>query len=417
MRVVIVGSGKIGCGYLAPLFTAAGWEVVLAARTRKTADRIRRAGRLQVRITSSGAPATLDGMPRPSSTIELMAVGAVAVDEENFVEAVSTADLVCTAVGVGKVPSLGPPLAAGLAARPRGRPLDVWVVENGDCAGVLEDAVHAAARERGLPLPQVGFAGSVAKVAVARGGWRTGEHPAFVGDAARELWVDPQPLRTRVPALPGVQTTRQYRIVLLDKLYVFNAGHAICAYLGWLRGHQSVAQAVADPYLRPMVVGAMLESRRALLRAHPSLGKDLYGPVGEALRRFGDSDLADPVSRVGRDPIRKLGPRDRLLGPVGLIREATGRIPDYFALAVAGALLFREDQDDQACCLRGMLSRLGVMDVLREVCGLAETDPFARAVAERYRGFVLTDDGWVFPPVHSPNGAHRPHSDLAEVWE
>lgn len=40
------------------------------------------------------------------------------------------------------------------------------------------------------------------------------------------------------------------------------------------------------------------------------------------------------------------------------------------------------------------------MAVLLEVCGLVETDPFARTVAERYRGFVFTEEGTIFPPVH-----------------
>jgi mannitol-1-phosphate 5-dehydrogenase len=413
--VVIIGPGKIGCGYLAPLFAVAGWEVILAARTRETVDSIRLGGRFQVHITGEGAPTTLDGLPRPGSTVEVTGVGAVAVGEEDFVQAVATSDLVCTAVGVRNVSLLGGPMAAALAARRRSRPLDVWLVENEDCAAVLEGSVRAAARDRGLPLPPVGFAGSVAKVTVARGGWRNGERPVYVGDAARVLLVDRRPLLTKVPALPGVQPTSQYRTRLLEKLYVFNAGHAVCAYLGLLRGHYTIASAAADPYLRPMVVGAMLESCRALLRAHPRLGQDVYGPVGEALNRFGDRDLADPVCRVGRDPVRKLGPRDRLLGPVRLIRQATGRIPDYFALAVAGALLFRNDRDDQARRLRAMLSRRGVMDVLENVCGLEETDPFARAVADRYRGFVLTDEGWMFPPVHSPNGANRRESNRVEA--
>lgn len=39
MRAVVVGTGKIGCGYLAPLFADAGWEVVLAARTAMLAVR------------------------------------------------------------------------------------------------------------------------------------------------------------------------------------------------------------------------------------------------------------------------------------------------------------------------------------------------------------------------------------------
>jgi hypothetical protein len=38
VRVVVLGTGKIACGYLAPLFRSAGWDVVLAGRTRRSSS-------------------------------------------------------------------------------------------------------------------------------------------------------------------------------------------------------------------------------------------------------------------------------------------------------------------------------------------------------------------------------------------
>ena len=43
MRVVVVGTGKIASGYLAPLLAGAGWEVALAGRTPSVVERIARA--------------------------------------------------------------------------------------------------------------------------------------------------------------------------------------------------------------------------------------------------------------------------------------------------------------------------------------------------------------------------------------
>jgi mannitol-1-phosphate 5-dehydrogenase len=241
----------------------------------------------------------------------------------------------------------------------------------------------------------------VAKVAVARGSWRNERHPEFVTDSARELFVDAGALGTAPPSLPGVGVTNDYVARLREKLFVFNAAHSICAFLGWLRGHKTIDRAVLDPFLRPMIIGCLLESRSAVLASHPKLGHDLHGPVEEALRRFANSALADPVDRVGRDPIRKLGPRDRLLGPVDLIRRVNGRVPPYFALGVAGALLFRPDGDGQACELRTTLGCEGVMSVLRHICGLEPDDPFTQAVAGRYRNFIFTPEGTIFPPAHA----------------
>lgn len=387
MRVVIVGPGRIGCGYLAPAFWAAGWEIVLAARDDAQAERIRCSGGFDVHIT---APT---GHRQAVNGVRAVAVGTLAFDE-----AVAAADLVCASVGVGNVPVLARPLARALSRRPESRPLDVWVVENGDCAGGLAEAVRRQLRD---PLPQVGFAGGVATTVVARGDWHANGRPLFVGDMPRELYVDATSLRTTLPLPAGMEATPMYSARLREKLFSFNAAHAICAYLGWLRGHQTIHEAVVDPFLKPMLAGCLLESRRALIATHPQLESDVNVQAAEALGRFADPVLADPIPRVAREPLRKLGPDDRLLGAVDLIRAATGRVPSYFSLAVAAALLYRHDDDAQARELGDRLAHEGFQRVLVDVCGLESGDPFGTAVEQHYRAFVFTEEETLFPPVYA----------------
>jgi mannitol-1-phosphate 5-dehydrogenase len=399
MRVVIVGAGKLGCGYLVPLFLGAGHEVLLGCRTRDTADRIRSTGGWRVRVT--GEPPE-----------EVHGVGVAAMGTRELDEAVAGADLVVLSVGVGNTADAAPYLVPGLAAR-RGRPVDVWVVENAECAPTVSEALVHAAAARGARLPSLGVAGTVAGVAVGHGSWHEPGVPEFVGDAARRLAVDVRPLCSVPPELPGVHPTGQYRARLYEKLFVYNAGHALAAYLGWLRGHRTVDRAIGDPFVRPVVAGALLEGRRAILAAYPGLlcGRspdhvtDVHAPVADALARYGNTELADPVTRVAREPLRKLGPHDRLLGPVALLRGTAHRVPAHFALGVAAALLYGYGDesvttaDASAQRLRRLLGERGVSAVLAGVCGLAADDPFATAVAVRYHGFVFTDDGVRFPPT------------------
>jgi mannitol-1-phosphate 5-dehydrogenase len=393
MRAVIIGPGKIGCGYLSPLFRDAGWEVVLSARTPERAERIRKAGGFGVRITGSGV------------TRELKDVPAVATGTPAFEQAIASADLVVTCVGVRNVRGLGPALARALSTRNPRLPLQVWVAENQDCAPGLEDSARTAAARTGLPLPPVAFAGAVAEVSVGRGAWRDPGRPVFVGDPIRRMRVDESALIVPLPRLPAVEPTSCYRARLQEKLFVFNAGHALCAYLGVLRGHRSIDRAVGDRFLRPLVAGSMLEAARALASAYPELDEDVHGSVAKAMRRFEDAELADPVDRVARDPIRKLLPHDRLVGAAQLVRATLGRVPRHFALGIASALLYRNEEDEEACRLARMLERRGLAHTLRAVCRLEPDDELARTVAQRYRGFILTAEGAVFPPVYEPRDA------------
>ena len=69
-----------------------------------------------------------------------------------------------------------------------------------------------------------------------------------------------------------------------------------------------------------------------------------------------------------RDPLRKLGRHDRLVGPACLALEY-GIQPYHLALAIAAALHYANLQDPAAVKLQSMLSESGLDVVLREVCG------------------------------------------------
>lgn len=103
MRVVIVGAGKLGCGYLVPLFLEAGHQVVLGCRTRDTADRIRSVGGWRIRVTG--------GRPEEVHGVATAAVG------RGLDEAVAAADLVVLSVGVANAAGAARHLVPGLAAR------------------------------------------------------------------------------------------------------------------------------------------------------------------------------------------------------------------------------------------------------------------------------------------------------------
>jgi mannitol-1-phosphate 5-dehydrogenase len=386
VRAVIIGPGKVGCGYLAPLLLNSGWEVVLAARTAMTADRIRSAGRFNVRVAGGGVQ-------------DVGPVRAVITGTPEFDLAVAEADLLLTSVGVDKVTRLAPAVAQALGERDPERPIDLWVVENQNCAPELEAAVRTHAGREGSSLPHVGFSGGVAGVAVAHGGWVPGRPTEFVRDDVETLDLDATRLLCDTPRLPGVRRVRDYLASLHEKLFVFNAGHAISAYLGSLRAHHTIDEAVADPLLRPLIVGCLIESKRALLRLHNGSGDDVAGAVSATVRRFSNTALADPIPRVARDPIRKLSPGERLLGPATLIQHTSGRVPAHLALGVAGALLYRSDEDGQSARLAGMLRTEGVAHVLREVCSLDPQSDFGRAVMTCYHGFILREEGAIFPRV------------------
>ena len=67
MRVVLIGTGRITGGHLAPLFADAGWQVVLAGRSADVVARIEAERGSTVRITTP-APLGTSG-PAPQAEV------------------------------------------------------------------------------------------------------------------------------------------------------------------------------------------------------------------------------------------------------------------------------------------------------------------------------------------------------------
>jgi mannitol-1-phosphate 5-dehydrogenase len=127
------------------------------------------------------------------------------------------------------------------------------------------------------------------------------------------------------------------------KLYGHNATHALAAYVGAMRGVERIADLSKYPDILTFLRAAFVqESGKALVRRHA--GKDpLFTHEGyqeyadDLLARMINPLLHDSIERVGRDPQRKLGWDDRL---VGTIRFALGEgvEPSRFAFGTAAAL-------------------------------------------------------------------------------
>lgn len=127
------------------------------------------------------------------------------------------------------------------------------------------------------------------------------------------------------------------------KLYGHNATHALLGYLANQKGMRFMSEIAQDPTLLALGREAFLkESGGALIHKYggtdalfTSSGFQAY--VDDLLTRMVNPYLRDAVERVIRDPVRKLGWHDRLIGTMRLAIEA-GITPTRFARGAAAAV-------------------------------------------------------------------------------
>ena len=363
-RVAVFGAGNIGRGLLGWLFGRAEWEVVFVDVFPDLVDLINREGEYRVFEVGDGG----------RSTRLIRGVRAVnSVDSSVASAAVASAELVCTAVGPGILDRVAPTIAAALG-RDDCRIRNVLACENADPNSALllqyvETLLGRHPGEVGFPETLVdrmvpGSAGKGLDIEVE-------ERFDFKVDS--ELW------RGEDPRVPGVELVEQLHLYRKRKLWLVNGLHAAAAFLGLPAGHQTVAEAVSDPAIRSRLDEITATMSAVLSSQLPEWSEQELIEYGQFnLRRFETTTLVDPIRRVARNPLRKLGPTERLVGPA---REATRRgLPaDALCDAIAAGLCL-DDPDVQGMEeLREAVRSKG----WREVLGLGSEDGHLLEMVEK----------------------------------
>jgi fructuronate reductase len=127
----------------------------------------------------------------------------------------------------------------------------------------------------------------------------------------------------------------------LMKLRLLNGSHSTLAYLGFLAGYETVAEAIADPDFARLIRGLMDEEVTPTLPVPP--GSDLSGYKEALLRRFANPALKHRTGQIAMDGSQKLP--QRLLGTVRDRLRAGGPIA-RLALGVAGWMRYVTGRDE-----------------------------------------------------------------------
>ena len=141
------------------------------------------------------------------------------------------------------------------------------------------------------------------------------------------------------------------------KLYLHNTPHCIAAYLGAIIGARYLHEAMQNKQVADVVNGAMNEMLTALKLTWDIPHDFLEWYAGKEIQRFENVLLFDPISRVAREPLRKLDLSGRLIGAAQM-SLALGFVPKNILTGIVSALLFasKDDSDKHLTFVRRALN-------------------------------------------------------------
>ena len=338
------GAGNIGRGFVAQFLHASGYEVIFADVDAHIIAELQAADSYHMHEV---------GADSRSSVVDNFRALNSRTQEAAVVAAIAAADILTTAVGARILQFVAPVIAKGLDVRPKNAAkLTIIACENAlGGTDILAEHVRKHA-----PAHNAVFANcAIDRIVTEQSGGLDVTIESFF-----EWVVDRTPFHghdgmNTAPDIYGITWVDDLAPYIERKLFTVNTAHAAAAYHRLDRGWVSIREALATPELQAEVPAVLAETKALLVAKHELDADEQQAYIEKTLLRISNPHLPDTCERVGRHPMRKLGRRERFIGPAA--QHAERGMPAWALLNAVGATLrFDVPSDEESVQLQELLS-------------------------------------------------------------
>ena len=388
MSCVIFGAGKIARGFIAHLLSLSDIDFVFVEKADALADLINE--REQYTINILGAP--------EKNYVVKNAKALKFSQEKEITEAIAEADVVFDAVGGKNLQEIVPFYIKGIEKKAeKGGYLNFVTCENWkEPAKILKEGVEAgiAPEAREYLDNYVGFTESV----IMRSGIEAPKEllekdPLIVN--VQNYWhlpVDAARVKGSLPDIKYMEPLTGFAGFLERKFYTYNAANGTTSFVGALLGYKVLAEAAHDERILKILNGVYQETGKALSMKHGISLEEQMAFAKTSLNKLQDYTIVDSIERNARDPQRKLGKDDRLVGSARMVLSC-GIRPENLCTAIACAIYYRNPEDSSAVALEKVVKEEGIDAVLEKICGIEPEGELGILIKEKIE--KIKEWGWL----------------------
>ena len=379
MLAVHFGAGNIGRGFIGNLLFHSGYETVFVDVNAEIVHLLNEKNEYKVVLAEPGQQEDVIKNVRAINSAE---------NPDQVIEAIAKADLVTTAIGPNILPLIAGLVAEGLRNRAEqsDRPLNIIACENmiGGSTLLKEKVYEKLTKAEIAQFDALfGFPDSAVDRIVPN---QTNEDKLMVKVEPFYEWVvEETKLVGEKPDIPGITYVQDLVPYIERKLFTVNTGHALAAYFGYYYGEEFINKAMENPQIYELVEGALSESGEFLVKKYGFNAEDHAKYIQKILHRFSNSHIVDEVTRVGRSPIRKLGPNDRLVSPARQYSEVIGQEPVNLLKGVAAAFLYDFQGDEEAVKIQSTIEGIGIDKAIETFTHISSESTLFQTIIEQYK--------------------------------
>ena len=388
MSCVIFGAGKIARGFIAHLLSLSDIDFIFVEKADALADLINERGQYTINIL---------GAPEKNYVVK-NAKALKFSQEKEITEAIAEADVVFDAVGGKNLQEIVPFYIKGIEKKAeKGGYLNFVTCENWkEPAKILKEGVEAgiAPEAREYLDNYVGFTESV----IMRSGIEAPKEllekdPLIVN--VQNYWhlpVDAARVKGSLPDIKYMEPLTGFAGFLERKFYTYNAANGTTSFVGALLGYKVLAEAAHDERILKILNGVYQETGKALSMKHGISLEEQMAFARTSLNKLQDYTIVDSIERNARDPQRKLGKDDRLVGSARMVLSC-GIRPENLCTAIACAIYYRNPEDSSAVALEKVVKEEGIDAVLEKICGIEPEGELGILIKEKIE--KIKEWGWL----------------------
>lgn len=386
MLAVHFGAGNIGRGFIGSLLYQSGFQTCFVDVNSEIVNLLNEKQEYRVILADT-------------SQEELLVKNVRAINSQSepnkVVDAIAQADLVTTAVGPNILPFISGLIAEGLRKRIQSndKPLNIIACENmiGGSTFLKEKVYEKVSEEERKLFDQCfGFPDAAVDRIVPN---QTNEDKLMVRVEPFYEWaVDQTKIIGEKPKVTGITFVDDLKPYIERKLYTVNTGHAVAAYLGYYAGIKTINEVMEKQEMKTLVEKTLQETGALLVQKYNFDADTHKEYIAKILSRFSNPYISDEVIRVGRSPIRKLSPNDRLISPAKQYVEVVKEKPIYLAKAIAAAFIYDYQGDEEAVELQNKIKSQGLEATIYEYTQLTKESALVDLIIHQFillREFIL----------------------------
>jgi mannitol-1-phosphate 5-dehydrogenase len=388
MSCVIFGAGKIARGFIAHLLYLSNIDFVFVEKSEDLAL-----------LMNNRKKYTINVLGNSDKNIQIENIRCLNYKQSDaIIEEINNADTIFTAVGGKNLEQLGSVLARGIEIKiNQNEKLNIVTCENWkQPAVILKNAIY-------MKLPndltvKADACIGITEAVIMRSAIESDENQRMIDPLCVnvqdfwELYVDASRVIGNLPKITGLKPIDEFEGFLERKFHTYNAANATVSYIGALLGYKTISLAARDERIQKILDGVYEETSMALCRKYGFLAEDQKNFALGSKNKLLDETIVDYIERNARDPIRKLGHDDRLIGPALMAVEFGGR-PENLCLAIAAAIYYYKDNDQSSCELSKMVKNEGIDAVLEKICLIDKDSLLAHCI--KCKAELLKIRGWL----------------------